>query len=147
MAAIQTDNGATSASQTALSATTLTDVFTCSRRAVKLVSIFVCNRGAGATTFRIAIAYLGIADDVSQYLFYDEAIAANTTRQIEFSASKVLGFSDVIRAYTAGASVSVNIECVVVGGRGSRAEGVDELGGTSQSGGGGAGSSGSGVPL
>ena len=115
MAAIPTETAATSASQTKLGATTLTDVYTMSRHgAVEIHSIVFCNQG-GATTYRLAIAYKGVADDASQYLAYDTAIAANAMVLIEFARGKRLSLGDVIRAYAGSADLSVNIEGAVAG--------------------------------
>ena len=94
--------------QTALPATTLTDVYTvpASTEAV-ISSIIVCNRGATATTFRISHAVNGAADSDEQYLYYDISIPANDT--FVASLGLTLGDSDKIRAYAGNANLSVNL--------------------------------------
>ena len=103
-----TEAGTVSVAQVALAATTLTDIYTCKRRStVLLTCVHVCNRGA-ATTFRLAIAYAGAADDVSQYLFYDTILPANSSFPAEWVRGWALGYGDVVRAYAGSANVSVN---------------------------------------
>ena len=99
--------------QAALAATTLTDVYTVAAIQKNVIlylkSVFVCNRGAGATTFRVAYAPLGAADATSQYLYYDVALAANDTFLLELQRGIRLLPTDVIRVYTAGASVTAAV--------------------------------------
>ncbi len=99
--------------QAALAATTLTDVYTTASHQKNVIlyvkTIIICNRGAGATTFRIAYAPLGAADDSSQYISYDEAIGANARVMIDFIRGIRLAPADVIRVYTAGASVTASV--------------------------------------
>ena len=104
------ESGSASAAQYDLDATTLADVYTCTRfGGVKLTSIVVCNLGS-ATTFRISIAYEGATDDPSQYLYYDTALDANDTKIIEFAKGKVLDVDDVVRAYAGHTNVTIQVE-------------------------------------
>lgn len=63
----------------------------------------VCNRGA-ATTFRLSVAVAGAVDATSQYLFYDTAIAANTTYTVTIGIT--LATTDVIRCYATLATLT-----------------------------------------
>ena len=93
--------------QATLSATTLTDVYTVPGGTQTTIStVFVCNRGS-ATTFRLAVAIAGAGGANAQYLYYDQAIGANTTFPI--TCGITLAATDVLRAYAGSANVSVNI--------------------------------------
>lgn len=88
-------------------ATTLTDAYTVPALTTAVVSsIVICNQGA-ATSFRISVAVAGLADTAKQYLFYDTAIAANTTYTVTIGIS--LGAADVVRVYNTLATLSFNI--------------------------------------
>lgn len=94
--------------QSALSATTLTDVYTVPSATNTTVStITVCNRGATAVTFRVSIAVAGAANTNAQYLYYDQELDANST--FTSTIGLTLGATDVVRAYASNANVSVNV--------------------------------------
>ena len=132
------ESGSASAAQYDLDATTLADVYTCTRfGGVKLRSILVCNRGA-ATTFRISIAYAGATDDLSQYMYYDTALPANSTFLVEFEQGKVLDVDDVIRAYAGTTDVTVQIECEAISRPSGSAEGAASMAPEAATGGSGA---------
>ena len=65
----------------ALSATTLTDVYTSPQQpaATGLETITVCNRGGTDTTFRMAISPKGATIADAHYVYYDVAVPANDT--------------------------------------------------------------------
>ena len=67
--------------------------------------MFVANRSAVATTFRVSIAIAGAADANQQYLAYDVAIAGNATAKI---IGISLGAADRIRVYATLATLSFN---------------------------------------
>ena len=69
--------------------------------------LFVCNATAVATTFRVSMAVAGEADAARQYLYYDTALAANQTKALDLEVR--LSAGDVLRIYTAGATVSFNL--------------------------------------
>lgn len=95
--------------QGALAATTLTDVFvSTSRKTREVKAAIICNRGA-STTFRVAFAPAGAADDTSQYLYYDTAIAANTSVSLDALKGVRVGRSDVIRVYAGAATLSASV--------------------------------------
>lgn len=94
--------------QTALAGSVLTDVYTVPTSTSATIStITVCNRGTGSTSFRISVAKAGAADSSAQYIYYDQAIDGNSSFTVTIGMT--LGAGDVIRSYTTGASVSVNI--------------------------------------
>lgn len=84
--------------------TTLTDLYTVpAGKSAVVSSIVICNRGA-ATTFRLAIAPAGAADDNKHYLYYDTAIGANDT--LVLTAGLTLAATDKIRCYAGAATLS-----------------------------------------
>lgn len=94
--------------QSALAATTLTDVYTVPAATSSVVStVTFANRAASSTTFRMSVAVAGAADTNKQYVYYDCKLGANSTFAITLGIT--LAATDVLRAYTAGASVSVNV--------------------------------------
>lgn len=95
-------------SQSAPSATTLTDIYTVPGATTAILStITVCNRSSTPTSFRIAVAPSGAADATSQYLYYDHPIGGNRS----FAAT--LGFSlaaaSVVRVYATLATLSFSL--------------------------------------
>lgn len=93
--------------QAALAATTLTDLYAVPIGTSTVVSsITVANRG-GATTFRLSHARAAAADATQQYIAYDMALAANDTKI--FALGMCMAAADVLRAYAAAATVSVNV--------------------------------------
>lgn len=91
--------------QYALSAATLTDVFTCASGRMTRVQVVFCNRST-ATTIRLSIAKDGAGDTDSQYLYYDYVLPAN---DVIDDIHLTLTEGDVLRAYAASANVSVNV--------------------------------------
>lgn len=86
-------------------ATTLTTLYTVAAATTVVIStIAVCNRGTTATTFRLAHAPAGAADDVTQYFMYDVQIPANST--INITMGICLATTDVLRGYVAAAQVT-----------------------------------------
>ena len=69
--------------------------------------LFVCNRDAAATTFRIAVAPKSETDATRHYLYYDTALAGNETKALELELR--LSETDLIRIYTPGANVAFNL--------------------------------------
>jgi len=94
------------ASQTAVSATTLTDIFT-STGDTEFRSLVVCNRSGTSATFRMSIAVEGAGDATSQYLFYDMPIVPNDS----FTSALEIGVSlgDVVRFYASTANLTVTL--------------------------------------
>ena len=94
--------------QSALAATTLTDVYTVpASRSATISTISICNRAVSSCTFRISVAIAGAADTNAQYIFYDMPLPANDTFTATIGIT--LATTDKIRAYASTANVSVNV--------------------------------------
>jgi hypothetical protein len=94
--------------QALLVVTTLTDVYTVPNTlSTSISSITVCNQDTVDATFRIAIAVAGAANATKQYLYFDAPIPAKSTAALVLGIT--LSATDVVRAYTSGGSVSVNV--------------------------------------
>ena len=94
--------------QSALSATTNTDVYTVGAGKQAVVSsITICNRGALAATYRIAVRPDGAALANQHYIVYDVAIAANDTTVLTIGLT--LGDTDVVTAYASTANLSIGV--------------------------------------
>lgn len=88
-------------------ATTLTDLYTVPAATQAVCStLAVCNQST-ATAFRVSVAVAGAVDDAKQYLFYDAAIAANST--VTITIGMTLGATDVVRVYATLATLSFNL--------------------------------------
>jgi len=75
-------------------------------------SIFVANRSATATSFRISIAKAAAGDSVEQYIYYDIPIGGNDT----FVATVGIGLeaTDIFRVYATLATLSFTFEGVEI---------------------------------
>lgn len=94
--------------QSAPAATTLTDVYTVpSLTSTTVSTLTVCNRGASSASFRISVAIAGAADTAAQYIFYDQALDANSTYAATMGIT--LGAADKIRVYASNANLTVNV--------------------------------------
>ena len=94
--------------QSAPSATTNTDVYTVGAGKQAVVStIAVCNRGATAATYRIAIRVNGSALSNEEYIAYDSAITANNSTMITIGIT--LNASDVVTVYASNANLSFSL--------------------------------------
>ena len=94
--------------QLAPAATTTTTLYTVPNLNQTTVSSFnVCNRTAGALTFRLSIHVAGAGADNKQFIYYDKSVAATDT----FSA--VLGLTlnqgDVVKVYASNTGLSFNM--------------------------------------
>ena len=90
-------------------AATLTTGYTVPASTVAVVNIFVVNRSAIATSFRVSVAVAGAADDLKQYIAYDQNIIGNAMFPLVGIA---LGPTDVIRVYATLATLSFNIMAI-----------------------------------
>ena len=87
------------------SATTATTLYTVPSSTSAVVStIAVCNQGASAATFRIAIRPAGVSLAAQHYIAYDSSITANNTTFITIGAT--LATTDVITVYASNTSLS-----------------------------------------
>ena len=88
--------------------TTLIPIYTVGAGIQAVVStLLICNRGSGATTFRVSVAKAGAIDTNSQYIYYNVSIGAADT----FAATLgiTLGEQDVIRVYAGNSNLSINL--------------------------------------
>lgn len=92
-------------------ATTLTDLYTVTAGSNAVVSsIVVCNQSAVATSFRIAVAPAGAADDASQYMYYDVVIPGNDTFVATIGwALNGVTTQDIVRVYNTLATCSFTL--------------------------------------
>lgn len=100
-------------SQTALPATTLTDIYTCPNGYMaKIQTISICNRGGTDATFRLSLAkFNDTTDNVKQYRYYDVTIPANDT--VDYGSQEwviSMWAGDIIRAYASNGNISVALD-------------------------------------
>ena len=91
-----------------VSATTTTTLYTVPDLTQTTVSsLVVCNRGGSGITFRVSVHVNGAGADDKQFIFYDEDLAATTTRTVVIGMC--LGQKDVVKVYSRAANVSFNL--------------------------------------
>ena len=91
-----------------VSATTITTLYTVPDLTQTTVSsLVVCNRGGSGITFRVSVHVNGAGADDKQFIFYDEDLAATTTRTVVIGMC--LGQKDVVKVYSSAANVSCNL--------------------------------------
>jgi hypothetical protein len=70
-------------------------------------SLVVCNTSSGNTDFRVSIAVAGAADNIKQYIYYDQAISA------KHSVVSIMGLTlnegDVVRVYSGNGNISFSL--------------------------------------
>ena len=94
--------------QLEVSATTITTLYTVPDLTQTTVSsLVVCNRGGSGITFRVSVHVNGAGADDKQFIFYDEDLAATTTRTVVIGMC--LGQKDVLKVYSSAANVSFNL--------------------------------------
>ena len=90
------------------SATTVTTLYTVPDLTQTTVSsLVICNRGGSGASFRISVHVGGAGAADKQYIFYDEAIAATTTRTVVIGMC--LNQTDVVKVYASATNVSFNL--------------------------------------
>jgi hypothetical protein len=94
--------------QAAPDATTDTDLYTVPS-GTELVgsTLYICNRGATATTFRVALRPDGATITDAMYIAYDVPVAANDTTTI--TTGLTLDATDKITVYAGNANLSFNL--------------------------------------
>ena len=93
--------------QSAPSATTATDLYTVPSATETVVStIFICNRGATAATYRVSIRPNGATQANEHYIAYDALLLANDS--IAITVGCTLDATDVITVYASTANLSFN---------------------------------------
>ena len=90
------------------SATTVTTLYTVPDLTQTTVSsLVICNRSGSGITFRVSVHVAGAGADDKQFIFYDEALAATTTRTVVIGMC--LNQTDVVKVYASAANVSFNL--------------------------------------
>jgi hypothetical protein len=91
-----------------VSATTITTLYTVPDLAQTTVSsLVICNRSGSGITFRVSVHVAGAGADDKQFIFYDETLAATTTRTVVIGIC--LNQTDVVKVYASAANVSFNL--------------------------------------
>ena len=91
-----------------VSATTITTLYTVPDLTQTTVSSLVlCNSHISGITFRVSVHVNGAGADDKQFIFYDEALAATTTRTVVIGIC--LGQKDIVKVYSSAANVSFNL--------------------------------------
>ena len=91
-----------------VSATTITTLYTVpDLTQTTISSLVVCNRSGSGITFRVSVHVNGAGADDKQFIFYDEALAATTTRTVVIGMC--LGQKDTVKVYSSAANVSFNL--------------------------------------
>jgi hypothetical protein len=94
--------------QSAPSATTDTDVYTVPSATEAVAStVFVCNRGSSATTYRIAIRPAGASLANQHYIAYDATISANDA--VAITVGMTIEATDVVTIYAGNGDLSFNL--------------------------------------
>lgn len=94
--------------QSALSATTNTDVYTVPSATSAVVSTMVlCNRSTTAAAFRIAIRPAGATLANQHYIAYDVTLGANDSTTLTLGIT--LATTDVVTVYASTANVSISL--------------------------------------
>jgi len=94
--------------QSAPSATTATDVYTVPVSTEAVVStIFICNRGSTAATYRISVRPNGATQADQHYLAYDAVILGNDS--VAITVGTTMDAADVITVYASTANLSFNV--------------------------------------
>lgn len=92
--------------QSAPGATIDTLLYTVPASTETVCKVWVCNRGAGIGTFRVAILPDGGAVTTTDYLVYDMPLDANASFELEGIA---LNAADTIRVYASTANFTFNV--------------------------------------
>lgn len=94
--------------QADVSATTTTTLYTVPDLTQTTVSsLVICNRGGSGITFRVSIHVAGAGADDKQFIFFDEDLAATTSRTVVIGIC--LAQTDVVKVYASAANVSFNL--------------------------------------
>ena len=80
-----------------------TDLYTCPAGTVSVLRVIVSNRGAAATSFRVAVSENGDAIANLHHIASDKAIAGNDTGS---TVSFVVSATDIVRVWAGNTSLS-----------------------------------------
>lgn len=92
--------------QVAVGAASLTDIYTCPRGVGVVAHLFVANRSATPTAFRVSTAKDGAGTADAQYAAYDKPILGNAVDRVE---GITLSPDDVVRVYATLATLSFTL--------------------------------------
>jgi glucose-6-phosphate dehydrogenase assembly protein OpcA len=94
--------------QSAPSATTATTLYTVPAATEAVAStVFVCNRGSSATTYRIAVRPAGATLANQHYLAYDATVGGNDA--VAITVGMTLEATDVVTVYAGNGDLSFNL--------------------------------------
>lgn len=94
--------------QSAPSATSDTTLYTVPSATEAVAStVFVCNRGSSATTYRIAIRPAGATLADQHYIAYDATISANDA--VAITVGMTIEATDVVTIYAGNGDLSFNL--------------------------------------
>jgi len=94
--------------QSAPSATTATSLYTVPAATEAVAStVFVCNRGSSATTYRIAVRPAGASLANQHYIAYDATVEGKDA--IAITVGMTLEASDVVTVFAGNADLSFNL--------------------------------------
>jgi hypothetical protein len=94
--------------QSAPSATTATTLYTVPSATEAVIStIFVCNRGTDASTYRIAVRPNGATLANEHYIAYDVLILGSTSTAITVGVT--MDAADVLTIYSSSTALSFNV--------------------------------------
>lgn len=95
--------------QAAPAATTETDLYEVpALKSGVISSLFICNRGSAATTFRMSISVGGGATADKDYRYFDIPLAGNDTFVITTGITMAAG--DIMRVYAGNNQLSFNLD-------------------------------------
>jgi len=94
--------------QSALAATTATDVYTVGAgKSTVVSSIIICNRDATTSTYRIAIRPAGATLANQHYIAYNVTVGASDSTTLTLGIT--LAATDVVTVYASTANLSVSL--------------------------------------
>lgn len=94
--------------QSAPAATTNTTLYTCpASTQVVSSSIVICNRGANAATFRVAVRPNAAALANEHYVFFDSPILGNET--VSVSIGLTIDAADLVVVYASSADLTFSL--------------------------------------
>lgn len=94
--------------QSAPSATTATTLYTVPSATETVAStVFVCNRGSSATTYRISVRPAGAASANQHFIAFDASINANDA--IAITVGMTLAATDVVTVFAGNGDLSFNL--------------------------------------
>lgn len=94
--------------QSAPSATTATTLYTVPGATETVAStVFVCNRGSSATTYRISVRPAGAASANQHFIAFDASINANDA--IAITVGMTLAATDVVTVFAGNGDLSFNL--------------------------------------